>query len=103
MGAVEPELTPQEAQDAVADGARLVDVRTDTEWDERRIAGAEHVRLDELQAKAGELGDGPIVFYCKSGDRSSMAAEAFRADERDAATLVGGLDAWEAAGLPVET
>ena len=103
LGRVDPEVSPEQARAAVAEGARLVDVRTDAEWDELRIAGAEHVRLDELQGRAGDLADAPVVFYCRTGERSAMAAEAFRAADRDAATMAGGIEAWQDAGLPVET
>ena len=43
-----------------------------------------------------------VVFYCRVGHRSGMAAEAFRGSGYDAHNLAGGIEAWEAAGLPVE-
>jgi rhodanese-related sulfurtransferase len=94
---VDAELSP----DALPDGATLVDVRRDDEWAEGHIPGARHVRFEALQAAADELPD-PVVFYCKSGDRSLVAAQAFRASGREAASLAGGIDAWTAAGRPVD-
>lgn len=91
---MEPEVAPADLPADVA----LVDVRREEEWRAERIRGAVHLPLPELQDRAGELGDGPVVFYCKSGDRSRMAAEAFRTSGREAASLAGGLDAWTAAG-----
>ncbi len=96
---MEPELDA----DAIPQGATLVDVRREEEWAVGHIPGAMHVPLPELQERAAELGDGSVVFYCKTGDRSRMAAEAFRASGRDAASLAGGLDAWTAAGRPTDS
>ncbi len=46
--------------------------------------------------------DRPVVFYCRSGSRSSMATEAFRGAGYDAHNMSGGLLEWHAAGLPLE-
>jgi rhodanese-related sulfurtransferase len=94
---MDAEIGPEELEGA---GATLVDVRRDDEWAAGHIPGAVHIPLPELQARAGELED-PVVFYCKVGDRSGMAAEAFRASGRDAASLTGGIDRWQADGRPV--
>ena len=53
-----------------------MDVRRDDEWAEGHIEGAEHLPLDQLAARADELGEGPILFYCAVGERSLMAAQA---------------------------
>jgi phage shock protein E len=54
----------------------IVDVRTKEEWDGGHIDGALHVPLDELMAgvnlKASK--SEKIVVYCRSGNRSAMAA-----------------------------
>jgi rhodanese-related sulfurtransferase len=46
--------------------------------------------------------DRPVVFVCRSGNRSGMAAEAFRQAGWDAYHVEGGLRAWVEAGLPLE-
>ena len=81
----------------------LVDVREAYEYDAGRIAGARHLELGRLAAHAAELpADRPIVFYCRVGVRSAMAAEAFRRAGYDAWSMAGGLDAWARDGLPLE-
>ena len=81
----------------------LVDVREPYEFEAGRIAGARHLELGRLAARAGDLaGDLPIVFYCRIGVRSAMAADAFRRAGYDAYSLAGGLDAWARGGLPLE-
>jgi rhodanese-related sulfurtransferase len=94
------EVDPQRADELRREGAHVVDVRRDDEWAEGHIEGAEHVPLDQLAARADELGEGPIVFYCAVGERSLMAAQALSGAGRDAVSLAGGIGAWQDAGLP---
>lgn len=83
--------------------AQLVDVRTPAEYGTSHIEGARHVPLDELQAGAGELDPAkPVVFYCRTGERSQMAMDALRASGWDAYSMGGGLVAWADEGLPLE-
>jgi rhodanese-related sulfurtransferase len=98
------ELTPQQADELVRDGgAQLVDVREPYEVEAGRIAGSVHIELQQLPAEAASLDrERPIVFYCRSGVRSAMAADAFAASGFDARNLDGGLEAWVAVGLPIE-
>ena len=95
------ELSP--TQVAELEDAQLVDVRTAAEWDAGRLAGARHVPLEQVGAVAPELDSGrPIVFYCRVGERSALAAEAFRGAGYDAYTMGGGLVAWAGEGRPLE-
>lgn len=86
------------------DSPQLVDVRTEEERRAGRIPGdAAHIPFDELAPRASELDQGrPVVFYCHSGGRSLAAADAFAASGFEAASLAGGIEAWQAAGKPVE-
>jgi hydroxyacylglutathione hydrolase/adenylyltransferase/sulfurtransferase len=82
---------------------QLVDVREDREWDAGRIPGARHVALSELAARADSIArDTPVVFVCRVGARSTMAAQAFRRAGYDAYSLDGGMLAWVARGLPMD-
>ena len=83
---------------------QLVDVRTQEEREAGRIPDdTAHIPFDELRERAGELdGDRAIVFYCRSGDRSAVAADAFTAAGYDAVSLAGGIVAWQEGGRPVE-
>jgi rhodanese-related sulfurtransferase len=97
------EVGPQEAAQLQRDGAPIVDVREDHEWEAGRIPGAVHIPLMQLSERIASLPtDQPIVFQCKSGGRSLMAAQALRAAGRPACSLAGGLHAWQDAGLPLE-
>lgn len=97
------EVTREEARRLVEEGAQLVDVRADHEWDAGRIPGAKHVPLAELNERTGEIAqDRPVVLYCRGGTRSSMATEALAAAGYDAAKLTGGIVGWAEEGLPLE-
>jgi rhodanese-related sulfurtransferase len=99
--ATEHELAPQSV--AGMKDAQLVDVRTPAEYGTSHIEGARHVPLDELQASADDFDrDRPVVFYCRTGERSQMAMDAFRASGWDAYSMGGGLVAWADEGLPLE-
>jgi rhodanese-related sulfurtransferase len=82
---------------------QLIDVREAYEWDAGRIAGARHVELADVAAQAGTIDrDTPVVFYCRVGGRSAMAATAFRQAGYDAYSMDGGIVAWAERGLPLE-
>jgi rhodanese-related sulfurtransferase len=97
------EVGRDEARKLVEDGAQLIDVRADHEWEAGHIAGAAHIPLDEIAARAGEIDkDRPVVLYCRGGTRSSMATDALAAAGYDAAKLSEGVVGWEEEGLPIE-
>jgi rhodanese-related sulfurtransferase len=98
------DYSPRQVSALLAGGAiQLVDVRQAEEWEAGRIAGARHIELSQLSAKAQTIDpDRPVVFYCRSGSRSGMAANAFIRAGFNAHNMAGGLLDWEAAGLPLE-
>jgi len=97
------EVSREEAQQLVEDGAQLIDVRADHEWEAGRIAGATQLPLAELAERTGEIDkDRPVVLYCRGGTRSTMAADALVAAGFDAAKLSEGIVGWDEAGLPLE-
>jgi rhodanese-related sulfurtransferase len=101
----EIEITPEDARRRFDAGeVQLVDVREGYEWDAGRIPGdVRHIPVNELTAQAASIDkDKPVVFQCRSGARSLMAAQAFRASGYEAYSLTGGLLAWQDAGLPLD-
>jgi rhodanese-related sulfurtransferase len=96
-------LSPARASALIGDGAQLIDVRTEHEWEAGRIAGATRIELGELGERAGEVErDRTVLFYCRGGNRSAMATQAFREAGYDAHNIDGGLAAWADAELPLE-
>jgi rhodanese-related sulfurtransferase len=98
-----PEVSPSQAQQLIEAGAQLVDVRTDAEYAAGHIQGAVHVPLVDVRSEAAGLDrEKPLVVYCRSGERSGMAADAFAASGWDAHSIEGGLLQWADEGLPLE-
>ncbi len=81
----------------------VVDVRARTEWEAGHLPNARHLMLGYLPHHAATLpGDQPIVAVCQSGARSAIAASILQAQGfSQVANLTGGMDAWQAAHLPV--
>ncbi len=98
------ELSPRQVADLIGGGGvQLIDVREPFEHEAGRIAGDVHIELDSLGGAADSLDrEHPIVFYCRSGSRSALAAQAFGAAGFTTHNLTGGLKAWVADGLPIE-
>ena len=80
----------------------LIDVREPYEREAGRIEGSRHIELERLASAAETIPrDRPVVFQCRLGARSGLAARAFRSTGYDAYNLSGGILAWVAAGLPI--
>ena len=97
------DITPERAQALLASGeAVVVDVREAYERDAGHIEGSRHVELERLAPQAETLPrDQPVIFQCRLGARSAMAARAFRSAGYDAWSLQGGLQLWDERGLPI--
>ncbi len=92
-----------EASRRQAEGALLLDVREPEEWAAGRAPGVQHLPLGDLPLFARELDrDRPIVCVCRSGARSARAAQYLGELGHAVANLEGGMQAWAAAGLPLE-
>ena len=107
-------VTPAEAHAAAQEGGVLVDVRSE---DERRRQGVlvpgavhhplsvVHWRLDpDVPTRNPKLPlDARLILLCREGDSSSLAAALLRAIGFPLATdVIGGVDAWRVAGLPLD-
>jgi rhodanese-related sulfurtransferase len=101
--APEMSIGPERAAEMLAQGADFIDVRESYERDAGYIPGTRHIELERL-ASQSETIDAlkPVVFQCRLGARSAMAAQAFRGAGYDAYTLDGGIVAWVDAGMAIE-
>ena len=82
---------------------QLLDVRTPSEWEAGHLPGARYLFLGDLPAKLERLNqDQPVVVYCASGYRSSLAASLLQAGGfKKVRNVPGSFAAWTAAALPV--
>ena len=88
-----------QALDLVRDGATLLDVRESSEWMSGHAPGAIHIPLGDIEKAPRRLRQGrPVVVMCASGMRSRTAAKHLRSLGWDAASLSGGIGAWQRAG-----
>jgi len=103
FGDPEIEVPPARVAQALETGdAQVVDVREPYEWEAGHADGARHVELERLASSADTIErDRPVVFVCRAGVRSAMAAHAFRQAGFDAWSMHGGMEAWAAEGRPL--
>jgi len=82
----------------------MIDVRRAPEWKSGHLPGALQHPLDGLRKTAAGLDHmAPVAVNCKSGYRSAIACSLLEADGFETVVnVLGGFDAWAAAGLPVE-
>jgi rhodanese-related sulfurtransferase len=100
----ELEVDPQRVADGLHEDPALqvIDVREPYEREAGHIEGTRHIELTALSAAADMVErDRPVVFYCRLGSRSLMAAQAFRASGFEAYSMSGGLMRWADEGRPL--
>ncbi len=94
-----PKINANEAKRLIDQGAVLIDIRSPQEHAGERIPGAQNRPLGPGMSVEAS---GPIVFHCRSGQRTAAnAASLAQLADCDAYILDGGIDAWKRAGLPV--
>jgi rhodanese-related sulfurtransferase len=95
------EVSATEAMELLANGAVLIDVRQENEWDLGHAPMATPIPLAELPDYLGELPhDQVVVCVCRSGARSLRAAAFLEENGFDVRNLTGGMIAWSGEGLP---
>jgi hydroxyacylglutathione hydrolase len=82
---------------------RVLDVRREPEWRDGHIPGALHRPLSKLSTDLRTLDpQARTAVHCKSGYRSAIACSLLKASAfRNVVNVLGGYDAWSAAGLPI--
>jgi rhodanese-related sulfurtransferase len=106
-------LLPSEAEAAAAAGAVIIDIRSESQRaDDGLVPGALFIPRNVLEWRcdpsspwrdphASDPGR-QVIVMCNEGYQSSLAAATLRELGRsDATDMIGGFQAWRAAGLPV--
>ena len=99
-------LGPAEVTALINHGnALLVDVRGASDFEKGHIAGSKNVQMTQFDPENKQLAPAkslPVVMVCKVGQTASLAAKRLRkAGFTDVAVLEGGIQAWQAADLPL--
>jgi rhodanese-related sulfurtransferase len=98
------DVVPERVASLMAESpsVQVIDVREPYEREAGYIAGSRHIELVNLSAQADSIErDRPVIFYCRAGSRSVMAAKALRAAGFKAYSMVGGLVRWDREGRPL--
>ncbi|MGO9320435.1 MAG: rhodanese-like domain-containing protein [Solirubrobacteraceae bacterium] len=98
------EVQPERVAEGLArdPALQVIDVREPHEREAGHIEGTRHIELVNLSSEASTVErDRPVVFYCRMGGRSDMAAKAFRAAGFEAYSMSGGLMRWADEGRPL--
>ncbi len=102
--ALPPEISVSEAYNKYQNGAFLLDVRTQQEWDDFHAPNTTLIPLDQLAARLNEIPrDREIVVVCRSGNRSQQGRDILlNAGFQQVTSMQGGLNEWRASGYPIE-
>jgi rhodanese-related sulfurtransferase len=83
----------------------ILDVRTQSEYDEGHLENAVLIPITELESRIDEIlqyKDTEIIVYCKVGGRSAQASSILDSNNfTKVFNVLGGITAWESAGYPV--
>ena len=87
----------------INDGAKIIDVRADSAYDQGHIAGAKNYALDALKSRFDTMDkDAPYLLYCNSGNSASTACAAMKkAGFTNIHNLQMGLGSWRAENFPL--
>jgi sulfur-carrier protein adenylyltransferase/sulfurtransferase len=105
------EVDPREVHEISANGsgngAVIVDVREQHEFEESHLPGAVHVPRGHLESRiegSAPDKDAHVVLYCSSGNRSALAAKTMQdlLGYKDVASMRGGITLWKDRGYEVE-
>ena len=109
------EVTTEQLQQALRDGARIIDVREPAEYAQGHIREAVNMPRGVLEMQLSQhpdvagyddalqrIADKPLYLICKTGGRSALAAESLERMGFDKVYSVnGGMSAWAEEKRPV--
>jgi rhodanese-related sulfurtransferase len=93
------DITPQDAFAEIASGRAVgIDVRESHEWE---AGHAENVFWNPMSAFDVDAlpTDKPLIFICRSGNRSGQVASAIAGQLENIFNMTGGMKAWHQAGM----
>jgi len=98
------EISVNEAFTKYQQGAFMLDVRTQEEWNEYHAPNTTLIPLDQLASRVNELPrDKEIVVVCRSDNRSQEGRDILlNAGFTQVTSMKGGLNEWRASGYPIE-
>lgn len=100
------EVSVSEAQQRMDQGANLIDVREDNEFEAAHAAGATHMGRGIIERDiVGKFPDKAteLILYCGGGYRSASSADMLqKMGYTNVFSMAGGWKAWKDAEAPIE-
>jgi len=102
--ALPAEISVSEAYNKYQNGAYVLDVRTQEEWNDFHAPNTTLIPLDQLPSRLDEIPrDREIVIVCRSGNRSQQGRDILlNTGFQQVTSMQGGLNEWRASGYPIE-
>jgi hydroxyacylglutathione hydrolase len=100
------QLSVFELRQQIQEGVKLqiLDVRREAEWAKGYIPGARNIYVADLLDRVEELDPAiPVVTYCGTGYRASIASSLLEKEGYHVKNIPGSMSAWREAGFPEET
>ncbi len=101
------EISITETQQRIKEGANLIDVREDNEWDAGHARDAMHLSRGIIERDiVGKFPDknAELIVYCGGGFRSALSADNLqKMGYNNVFSMEGGWRAWKDSGAPTET
>ena len=100
------EISVAETLERLKNGATLIDVREDNEWEKAHAKGAIHIGRGVIERDI--IGKFPnkeneLILYCGGGYRSVLAADNLqKMGYTNVLSMAGGWTAWKEADAPIE-
>ncbi len=91
-----PSIQWHELNQALANGAQLIDVRTKAEHSAASIPGAINIDVNELRERLTEVQDKDVIVHCAVGQRGHTAVQILKGHGKQARNLDGGFATWQA-------
>ena len=101
------EIAIDQVEERVSNGAILIDVREDNEWQAGHVKGARHmgrgiIERDIVQTFPEKSTE--FILYCGGGYRSILTAESIqKMGYTNVKSMIGGWKAWKDANKPMES
>lgn len=96
------EVTIDELESAISNGAHVVDVRETWEFESGHVPMAHHIPLNSVPDSLSEIPKDQQVFViCQSGGRSMTAANYLEAQGFNVVSVAGGTGSWISSGKTV--
>jgi rhodanese-related sulfurtransferase len=104
IGSLPGTVGVSEAYTLYQNGAFVLDVRTQEEWNEFHAPNTTLIPLDQLASRLNEVPrDRQVVVVCRSGNRSQQGRDILlNAGFEQVTSMAGGLNEWRASGYPIE-